>query len=180
MLSRVRMLRMEHSTGVSLRVDDDRAGTFYVTTVHAAAKSFQSCPTLCDPVDGSPPESAVPGILQARALEWAAIAFSNSPRWSIIFYFARPILQVHVGRDMGMLCLYHALCVYPPGFNTYADNTLLMMWCTRFLIKASLCQGAKLIVLLCVGGQSCCNETSILELFRGTCLKRLKWVIITP
>ena len=42
----------------------------------AAAKSFQSCPTLCDPTDGSPPGSAVPGILQARTLEWAAIAFS--------------------------------------------------------------------------------------------------------
>ena len=42
----------------------------------AAAKSLQSCPTLCDPIDGSPPGSAVPGILQARTLEWAAIAFS--------------------------------------------------------------------------------------------------------
>ena len=43
----------------------------------AAAKSFQSCPTLCDPVDGSPPGSAVSGILQARTLEWVAISFSN-------------------------------------------------------------------------------------------------------
>ena len=42
----------------------------------AAAKSLQSCPTLCDPIDGSPPGSAVPGILQARVLEWGAIAFS--------------------------------------------------------------------------------------------------------
>ena len=39
-------------------------------------KSLQSCPTLCDPIDGSPPGSAVPGILQARTLEWGAIAFS--------------------------------------------------------------------------------------------------------
>ena len=44
----------------------------------AAAKSLQSCPTLCDPVDGSPPGSAVPGILQARTLEWVAISFSNA------------------------------------------------------------------------------------------------------
>ena len=43
----------------------------------AAAKSLQSCPTLCDPIDGSPPGSSVPGILQARTLEWAAIAFSQ-------------------------------------------------------------------------------------------------------
>ena len=46
----------------------------------AAAKSLQSCPTLCDPIDGSPPGSPVPGILQARTLEWAAISFSNAAR----------------------------------------------------------------------------------------------------
>ena len=44
----------------------------------AAAKSLQSCPTLCDPRDGSPPGSPVPGILQARTLEWVAISFSNA------------------------------------------------------------------------------------------------------
>ena len=43
-----------------------------------AAKSLQSCPTLCDPIDGSPPGSDVPGILQARTLEWVAISFSNA------------------------------------------------------------------------------------------------------
>ena len=41
-------------------------------------KSLQSCPTLCDPIDGSPPGSPVPGILQARTLEWVAISFSNA------------------------------------------------------------------------------------------------------
>ena len=46
-------------------------------TAAAAAKSLQSCPTLCDPIDGSPPGSAVPGILQARTLLWIAISFSN-------------------------------------------------------------------------------------------------------
>ena len=46
--------------------------------VAAAAKSLQSCPTLCDPIDGSPPGSPVPGILQARTLEWVAISFSNA------------------------------------------------------------------------------------------------------
>ena len=49
----------------------------------AAAKSFQSCPTLCDPIDGSPPGSADPGILQARTLEWAAISFSNAWTWKV-------------------------------------------------------------------------------------------------
>ena len=44
----------------------------------AAAKSLRSCPTLCDPIDSSPPGSLVPGILQARTLEWVAISFSNA------------------------------------------------------------------------------------------------------
>ena len=46
-------------------------------TAAATAKSLQSCPILCDPIDGSPPGSPVPGILQARTLEWVAISFSN-------------------------------------------------------------------------------------------------------
>ena len=48
------------------------------TAAAAAAKSLQSCPTRCDPVDGSPPGSPIPGILQARTLEWVAISFSNA------------------------------------------------------------------------------------------------------
>ena len=58
---------LSHSQGkITLRC------TFYAA---AAAKSLQSCPTLCDPIDGSPPGSSVPGILQARILEWVAISF---------------------------------------------------------------------------------------------------------
>ena len=49
----------------------------------AAAKSLQSCPTLCDPVDGSPRGSPIPGILQARTLEWVAISFSNAWKWKV-------------------------------------------------------------------------------------------------
>ena len=49
----------------------------------AAAKSLQSCLTLCDPIDGSPPGSPVPGILQARILEWVAISFSNAWKWKV-------------------------------------------------------------------------------------------------
>ena len=47
-------------------------------TAAAAAKSLQSCPTLCNPIDGSPPGPAIPGILQAKTLEWVAISFSNA------------------------------------------------------------------------------------------------------
>ena len=49
----------------------------------AAAKSLQLCPTLCDPIDGSPPGSPVPGILQARTQEWVAISFSNAGKWKV-------------------------------------------------------------------------------------------------
>ena len=49
----------------------------------AAAKSFQSCPTLCNPIDGSPPGSPNPGILQARTLEWVAMSFSNAWKWKV-------------------------------------------------------------------------------------------------
>ena len=49
----------------------------------AAAKSLQSCPTLCDPIDGSPPGSSIPGILQARTLEWVAISFSKAWKWKV-------------------------------------------------------------------------------------------------
>ena len=49
----------------------------------ATAKSLQSCPTLCDPIDSSPPGSPIPGILQARTLEWVAISFSNAWKWKV-------------------------------------------------------------------------------------------------
>ena len=54
-----------------------------VKNMSAAAKSLQSCPTLCDPIDSSPPGSPIPGILQARILEWVAISFSNAWKWKV-------------------------------------------------------------------------------------------------
>ena len=55
----------------------------YTTTT---AKSRQSCPTLCDPIDGSPPGSSVPGILQARILEWVAMSFSHNTFVTVVKY----------------------------------------------------------------------------------------------
>ena len=55
----------------------------YVCYAAAAAKSLSSCPTLCDPIDGSPPGTLIPGILQARTLEWVAISFSNAWKWKV-------------------------------------------------------------------------------------------------
>ena len=67
----------------------------------AAAKSIQSCPALCDPIDGSPPGSSVPGILQARTLEWVAISFSRGSSWP---------------RDW--TCVYCASCIAGGFFTT--------------------------------------------------------------
>ena len=67
-----------------------------ISAAAAAAESLQLCPTLCDPIEGSPPGSPVPGILQARTLEWLAISFSNAwnekSKWSrsVVFYPQRP------------------------------------------------------------------------------------------
>ena len=57
--------------------------TEYAHMLAAAAKSLQSCPTLCDPIDRSPPGFPVPGILQARTLEWLATSFSNAGKWKV-------------------------------------------------------------------------------------------------
>ena len=61
------------------------------------AKSLQSCPTLCDPIDGSPPGFRVPGILQARTLEWVAISFSNAWKWKV-----KPLSRVRLYRPHGL------------------------------------------------------------------------------
>ena len=68
----------------------------------AAAKSCQSCPTLCDPIDGSPPGFPIPGILQARTLEWVAISFSSAWKWKVkvkslshVRLFATPWTAAH-------------------------------------------------------------------------------------
>ena len=57
----------------------------------ATAKLLQSCPTLCDPIDGSPPGSPVPGILQARTLEWVTISFSNAWKWKVKVKLLSPL-----------------------------------------------------------------------------------------
>ena len=66
----------------------------------AAAKSPQSCPTLCDPTDGSPPGFPIPGTLQARTLEWVAISFSNAWKWKVkslsrVWLFVTPWTAAH-------------------------------------------------------------------------------------
>ena len=74
----------------------------HVRAAAAAAKLLQSCLTLCDPIDGSPPGSPIPGILQARTLEWVAISFSNARKWKVkvkslsrVLLFATPWTAVY-------------------------------------------------------------------------------------
>ena len=85
--------------GLHLRpVHADHARPLSQWTLNSVfAKSLQSCPTLCNPVDGSPPGFAVPGIFQARTLEWVAISFSNAWKWKVkvkslscVWLFATP------------------------------------------------------------------------------------------
>ena len=73
------LLMKEESEKASLKLNMQKAKIMVsIPIAAAAAKSLQSCPTLWDPLDGSPPDSAAPGILQARTLEWVAISFSNA------------------------------------------------------------------------------------------------------
>ena len=76
-----------HSHGAMLE-DQERSCQFppflaHLSLAAAAAKSLQSCPTLCNPIDSSPPGSSVPGILQARTLEWVAMSFSRAWKWKV-------------------------------------------------------------------------------------------------
>ena len=80
------MLREPPFTFSDIRLSWSKQPVFYLNlaaAAPAAAKSLQSCPTLCDPIDSSPPGSAVPGILQARTLEWVAISFSIAWKWKV-------------------------------------------------------------------------------------------------
>ena len=74
------------------------------------AKSLQSCPTLCDPIDSSPPGSAIPGILQARTLEWVAISFPDARKWKVkVKSLSRVRLCDPMNRSMPGLPVHHQL-----------------------------------------------------------------------
>ena len=86
----------------------------------AAAKSLQSCPTLCDPIDCSPPGSPAPGILQARTLEWVAISFPNAWKWKVkvkslscVCLFSSPWTAAYqVPPSMGFSTFIHKHCCH--------------------------------------------------------------------
>ena len=72
------MIKLPTSAGSWKKQESSRK-----TSAATAAKSFQSCPTLGDPIDSSPPGSPIPGILQARTLKWVAMSFSNAWKWKV-------------------------------------------------------------------------------------------------
>ena len=112
----------------------------------AAAKSPQSCPTLCDPIDGSPPGSAIPGILQARTLEWVAISFCSAWKWkakvkslSCVWLLATPWTAAHQAppsmdfpgksTEVGCHRLIRDTAIGPPKSTAQDQNPILSL-CT--------------------------------------------------
>ena len=86
---------------------------FLMSAAAAAAKSFQSCPTLCDPIDGSPPGSPVPGILQARTLEWVAISSSCVVILKVLGDMYVPILSLSFSLVIPMFwVLFYYFLIY--------------------------------------------------------------------
>ena len=128
-----------------LRKEIQSIKSFRAQTIsHTAAKLLQSCPTLCNPIDGSPPGSPIPGILQARTLEWVAISFSNVWKWKVkvkslsrVWLLANPWTAAHQA---------------PPsmGFSRQEYWSGGTMWTQiLFLLLANLSKLFKLSVIQC-------------------------------
>ena len=104
---------------------------------YTTAKSLQSCPTLCDPIAGSPPGSPVPGILQARTLEWVAISFSSAWKWKVkvkslsrVWLLATPWTAAHrAPTSMGFSRQEYWSGVPLPSPCAYTSSTVLQSRC---------------------------------------------------
>ena len=95
----------------------------------AAAKSLQSCPTLCDPIDSSPPGSPIRGILQARTLEWVAISFSNAWKWKVK---VKSLSCVQL-----LATLWTAACEAPPSMGFSRQEYWSGINTVKWLLKSS-------------------------------------------
>ena len=127
---------------------NQKSSIFLLIECHAAAaaaKSFQSCPTLCDPIDGSPPGSPIPGILQERTLEWVAIPFSNVWKWSpsVVSHS----LQPHGLQPTRLLCPWDfpgkstgvgCHCLLQIECHTTSHTTCLISWPLYMLAQNAL------------------------------------------
>ena len=128
--------------------------TRYLAAAGAAAKSLQSCPTLCDPIDGSPRGSPVPGILQARTLQWVAISFSNAWKWKVK---VKPLSRVRL-----LATPWTAAYQAPPsmGFSRQGYWSGVPLPSPRYLELRNL------VLFLCVGRK---QESGLTEVFPWTC-----------
>jgi len=93
----------------------------------AAAKSLQSCPTLCNPIDGNPPGSPVPGILQARILKWVAISFSNAWMWKVKVKLLSHVWLLATSRTAAHQAPPYYMVVSKPGPLPMESNTLILL-----------------------------------------------------
>ena len=125
----------------------------------AAAKSCQSCPTLRDPIDGSPPGSPVPGILQARMLEWVAISFSNAWKWKVKVK-SLTIRCIHMCNCYVFLInwyFYHYEVNLIWCYCNLALVCFLFEWCTYFhYFTLHLVTTHLSLYLLCISSKQCC------------------------
>ena len=130
---------------------------FIYSSAAAAAASLQSCPILCNPRDGSPPGSPVPGILQARTLEWVAISFSSAWKWKVkvkslsrVWLLATPWTAAYQllcpwdfpGKSTGMGC--HCLLWYTVLENANSSTTLENRWVSGCLGRGQKRERVKL------------------------------------
>ena len=106
----------------------------------AAAKSLQSCPILCDPIDGNPPGSPIPGILQARTLEWVALSFSNAWKWKVkvkslshFWLLETPLTVAHQAPlSMGFSRQEYWSGVPLPSLNLFNWRLIILQYCSGF------------------------------------------------
>ena len=114
----------------------------------AAAKSLQSCPTLCDPIDGSPPDSPIPGTLQARTLEWVAIAFST--------FCCRQSQLEHICGTKYLHGCHHGgrslNALLPTKVSSLHLPTLVKVVCLFFSYNSWCCYGSKKMVFSYIAG----------------------------
>ena len=117
---------------IPIRSWQQEAGLSECLLLAAAAKSLQSCPTLCDPINGSPPGFPIPGILQARTLEWVAISFTNAWKWKVKVNSLR---SDQISRSVASDSLrphesQHARPSYPsPTPRVHWDSRPSSQWC---------------------------------------------------
>ena len=116
----------------------------------AAAKSLHSCLTLCDPIDSSPPDSPVPGILQARTLEWVAISFSNAWKWKV---------------KVKLLSLVRLLA--NPWAATYQAPPSMRFSRQEYWSGVPLPSPGFYLVAVNLGHSSCCSLVDVLRLLIG-------------